>query len=198
MDSDRLEVTRMAVAFIDEFQAAVASHVPALLSSQEALGEFLKKWTDTLLDRALACKPEDGDAYELFVVFLDELLKNQIDLALRGQARVGRTEQTSESCGSGERMDDKVIKAIQVIDEMDAFIDEFQKAVASHIPTLRSSQEALEEFLEEWADTLLDRVLACKSVGGNAYGVLVVLLNELLKNQIDLSVRAGRYGQVNY
>jgi hypothetical protein len=84
MDSngDEFEATE---AFLREFRKEVALNVPALLSSMEALGEFVGEWTDTLLERLQACETADRKpyAYPVFLALLNELAKSQIELSMR-------------------------------------------------------------------------------------------------------------------
>jgi hypothetical protein len=84
-----------------------------------------------------------------------------------------------------------------MIETTEAFLREFRKAVVVNAPTLLSSMEALGEFLGEWMDTLVERTLACFTAGGSAYFLLVLLLEELAKSQIELSMRAGGDRPVN-
>jgi hypothetical protein len=79
----------------------------------------------------------------------------------------------------------------EMIDVTQAFVQEFRTAVGVNAPVLLSSMEAFGAFLGEWTDTLEERVLACGTADGHAYAMLVVLLNELAKCQIELSMRAG-------
>jgi len=81
-----------------------------------------------------------------------------------------------------------------MIETTEAFLRDFRKEVAVNVPALLSSME-LEQFAGKWTDTLLERSQECGTEDGSPWPVLLVLLNELAQCQIELSMRAGGYGQ---
>jgi hypothetical protein len=82
MDSNRDEMIDVTQAFLREFRKDVALNVHALLSSREAFEEFLREWTDTLLEQLQACETADGSPYGVLAALLNELAKSQIEMSV--------------------------------------------------------------------------------------------------------------------